>query len=78
MSIAGTIRDWARRQPGGVIRWREARDIYRSMSASARKDERMGSLHYHMSLKRLLGRDFERVEGIDGHYVLKEMTFGED
>lgn len=89
---------FARQQPGGVIRWHEARDLYLEESEAARRDERMakrnsirlmaarvrgrnsvsGNRHYHLSLNSLLKRNFYRVEGTQGFYVLKATVFNSD
>lgn len=80
---------FAQRSPGGLIRWHEARDIYHSESAAARRDERRartasrfpnlrrmrsGNVAYHMNLKRVFDRHFVKVDGVDGHYVLRSMA----
>ena len=66
-------------QPGGVIRWREARDEYLSVSAAARADViRGGPYHFHMALGKVLHRHFVRVEGVWGFYVHRSMLEGED
>jgi len=72
------ILEMAQRATGGVIRWHEARDQYLKGSESARRNERKGERNYHMSLKQTLDRNFLKVKGIDGFYVLRHMTFGGD
>lgn len=72
------IRDFARLQPGGVIRWREARDCYLCCSHAPRRDERMGMRNYHVHIGQVLKRHFTKVEGTDGYYVLTETIAGED
>lgn len=52
------IVEFARQQPGGVIRWRDADAIYLKASASARKDT---AGHYHISLARVFDRYFTQV-----------------
>lgn len=70
---------FARLQPGGIIRWHEARKCYLAFSPSAQGDVRRGGpFHFHMTLGKVLQRHFTRVEGVDGHYVLNEMMTGED
>lgn len=65
------IVEMAQKAPGGVIRWYEARDQYLKGSEAARRDERKGQRNYHMSLKQSLDRNFLKVEGTDGFYVLR-------
>lgn len=73
------ILEFARRQPGGVIRWREARGRYLNASMAARADVRRGGpYHFHMALGKVLHRYFTKVEGTDGYYVLNESIVGED
>jgi hypothetical protein len=62
---------WAQSAPGGIIRWREANDIYLDESEAARRDRRNKRNNYHMSLKKVLKTHFEKVQGTDGFYVLK-------
>lgn len=80
---------FARQAPGGLIRWHEARDIYLQESAAAREDERQasqvnrradrkqGGCGYHMGLSRLLKRNFYRVDGVNGYYVLKSTVYND-
>lgn len=83
----------ARAAPGGVIRWREARDEYVKGSHAAQEEERDArsanglnkqtfkertGRHYHMGLSRLLERHFYKVEGTRGYYVLKGVIFNDD
>lgn len=73
----GRIVRLARSRPGGVIRWREARDQYLVASESARREDRRGTTHWHVSLKKVLDLHFTRVMGPDdrpvaGYYVLNE------
>ena len=74
------IVEMAQKKPGGVIRWHEARDQYLKGSESARRNERKGERNYHMSLKQTLDRNFLKVDGTDGFYVLKglDLTFSLD
>jgi hypothetical protein len=72
------ILEMAQRAPGGVIRWHEARDEYLKGSESARRNERKGERNYHMTLKQCLDRNFLKVQGTDGFYVLYHMTCGGD
>jgi hypothetical protein len=72
------IKEMALKAPGGVIRWYEARDAYLEGSESARRNERKGEQNYHMSLKQTLDRNFLKVGGTDGYYVLYQMTCGGD
>lgn len=66
-------------EPGGVIRWREAREEYISASPSARTDVRRGGpFRFHMALGKVLQKHFTKVEGIDGYYVHNSMLEGED
>lgn len=65
------IIEMAQKKPGGVIRWHEARDQYLKGSEAARRNERKGERNYHMSLKQTLDRNFMKVEGANGFYVLR-------
>ncbi len=72
------IKERARRQHG-VIRWCEARDEYVASSPNAEREERRARRYhehngraYHMSLGRTLERNFVRVEGVEGLYVLRD------
>jgi hypothetical protein len=79
----------ARQAPGGIIRWNEARDEYLKGSQTARDDEKSaasrhrrgftsssgGGRHYHMTLHQTLKRNFLKVEGTNGYYVLKTAAF---
>jgi ABC-type long-subunit fatty acid transport system fused permease/ATPase subunit len=85
---------FALRQPGGVVRWREVRDVYRKSSPAAREQERreasnrhrlyqhlrrgQGGLQYHMALSQVLRRHFVKVDGVNGFYVLRNSIVGED
>lgn len=78
-SPTARIVSFARLQPGGVIRWREARRIYIEHSAAAQRWIRCGGpFHFHMALGVVLRRHFEKVDGVDGFYVLKESMRGDD
>ncbi len=79
----------AHKAPGGVIRWKEARDLYLKGSESARDEEKgeqeyrqrggkpTSGRHYHLSLSRLLERHFEPVAGGRGLHVLKSSIEGD-
>lgn len=67
------IKEFARSQPGGVIRWGEAERLYLSHSENARRGR-----GFHMNLKRIFDRHFVRVDGIRGFYVLASEIVGED
>ncbi len=82
----------ARSRPGGVIRWHEARDVYLEASATARSDEKQaasrarrgfrltsssGGRHFHLTLNQLLERNFFKVDGTRGYWVLKSTVFND-
>ena len=71
------ILELARTAPGGVVRWREARDEYVLGSEAAQRNERRGHKNFHMSLKRVLDRYFYKVDGTEGFYVLKSTIFND-
>lgn len=60
--------------PGGLIRWREAEAEYVSSSEAARRHARRGENNHHIWLKAIFDRHFVKVEGVDGHYVLRNYT----
>lgn len=48
-----------------------------SLASSKWQKVRSNGRHYHMSLSRVLERHFERVEGVNGFYVLKSTIIGD-
>ena len=66
------IIEFARRQPGGVIRWSEAEGIYREESKQARRGQ-----GFKQNVGRLLKKHFTKVGGIRGFYVLDETIVGD-
>jgi len=72
------ILEFARSQPGGVIRWRDATYVYRQHSAAATRDRSRGETHYHMNVGHILRKYFTKVDGVPGYYVLSETIVGED
>ncbi len=88
MGPTAAILSVAQKAPGGVIRWKEARDAYLKHSAAAKRDEakanrkaskgsRNGNCQYHIALKRVLDRHFSKVQGTDGFYVLDHLIVGD-
>ena len=67
------ILEFARAQPGGVIRWCEAAAKYREATGISRHTS-----HYHMNVGHILRDNFVRVDGVRGYYVLKSFLTGED
>lgn len=61
------ILEFARKQPGGVIRWCEADGIYRKESPNSRRGQ-----GYQQNIGRIFDRYFTKVEGLRGFYVLDE------
>lgn len=72
MGPTRAVVEYARAEPGGVIRWREAEDEYCRHSEPARRHRRRGENNHHIWLKRIFDRHFVKVDGINGFYVLKE------
>ena len=62
---------FAQQQPGGVIRWHEAMSIY------ARESPRSYRPSRPLSLNKVLKRNFSKVEGTRGYYVLSHLMYGD-
>lgn len=67
--IKKAIIEFARKQPGGVIRTREAREIYQRMTTGTVSN---------LTLGRTLRENFVPVEGARGFHVLSEFTGSPD
>jgi hypothetical protein len=61
------VLEFARQQPGGIIRWSEAEMVYRMESKAARRGH-----GFMQNISRIFDRHFTKVEGVSGFYVLDE------
>lgn len=48
-----------------------------SLARARRRNSVSGSRHYHLSLQRVLKRNFVKVQGTDGFWVLKHSVCGD-
>lgn len=85
--ITKAIIDFARQQPGGIIRWREANKIYVSMTAMRKSLTDTG--HQNQNITKIFRKKFIRVmhltdttkwpfgaaDELPGFYMLKESAF---
>lgn len=78
MGPTQSIIEFARTQPGGVIRWRDAHEEYVCASPKAKRHLRRGENNHHIWVGEVLRRHFAKVDGVNGYYVLKEFLEPEE